>query len=133
MCVCACACTHTKSLQLCLTVCDPMDYSPSGFSVHGILYARILEWMPCPPPGDLPDSGITPTSLISPVLAGGFFTTSTTWEAPVIPFQLTNYSCFISFGQEPSTAFKAKGITKPLSESLIPGTHSCSKYCTSHM
>ena len=34
----------------------------------------------CPPPGDLLDSGIKPTSLMSPALAGGFFTTSTTWE-----------------------------------------------------
>ena len=37
----------------------------------------------CPPPGDLPNPGIEPTSLISPALAGGFFTTSATWEAPV--------------------------------------------------
>ena len=34
-----------KSLQSCLTVCDPMDCSPPGFSVHGILQARILEWV----------------------------------------------------------------------------------------
>ena len=34
-----------------------------------------------PPPGDLTDPGIKPTSLMSPALAGGFFTTSTTWEA----------------------------------------------------
>ena len=34
--------------QLCLTVCDPMDYSPPGFSVHGILQARILEWVAIP-------------------------------------------------------------------------------------
>ena len=33
------------------------------------------------PPGDLPDPGIEPVSFISPALAGGFFTTSTTWEA----------------------------------------------------
>ena len=37
--------------------------------------------MPCPPPGDLFDPGIKPSSFISPTLAGGFFTTSTTWEA----------------------------------------------------
>ena len=34
----------TKSLQSCLTLCDPMDCSPPGSSVHGILQARILEW-----------------------------------------------------------------------------------------
>ena len=38
------------------------------------------EW-PCPPPGDLPNLGIKPWSLTSPELAGGFFTTNTTWEA----------------------------------------------------
>ena len=37
--------------------------------------------LPCPPPGDLPDSGIQPTSLMSPALAGRLFTTSSTWEA----------------------------------------------------
>ena len=36
----------------------------------------------CPPPEDLPNPGIEPTSLTSPASTGGFFTTSTTWEAP---------------------------------------------------
>ena len=34
-----------KSLVSCLTLCDPLDYSLPGFSVHGILQARILEWV----------------------------------------------------------------------------------------
>ena len=61
-----------------------MAGSPPGSSVHGILQARILEWVAMedpPPPGDLPDPGIKPTSFTSPALAGGFFTTSTTYEA----------------------------------------------------
>jgi len=37
-----------KSLQSCPTLCDPMDYSPPGPSVHGILQARILEWVAMP-------------------------------------------------------------------------------------
>ena len=37
--------------------------------------------LPCPPPGDLPDSGIEPVSLMSPALAGRFLTTSAAWEA----------------------------------------------------
>ena len=37
-----------KSLQLCPTVCDPMDYSLSGSSVHGFLQAEILEWVAMP-------------------------------------------------------------------------------------
>ena len=38
-------CLCAKSLHLCLTLCDPMDCSPPGSSVHGILQARILEWI----------------------------------------------------------------------------------------
>ena len=37
-------CMHAKSLQLCPTLCDPMDCSLPGSSVHGILQARMLEW-----------------------------------------------------------------------------------------
>ena len=38
-------CMHAKLLQSCLTLCDPVDHSLPGFSVHGILQARILEWV----------------------------------------------------------------------------------------
>ena len=46
-------------------------------------FSRHVYWsgLPCPPPGDLPDSGIEPGSLMSPTFAGGFFTTSATCEA----------------------------------------------------
>ena len=64
-----------------LTLCDPMDYGPSGSPVHGILQRRILEWLLFPSLGDLHDPGIEPTSLTSLALAGVFFTTSTTCEA----------------------------------------------------
>ena len=66
-----------QSLQSCPTLCHPMDCSPPGSSVHGILQARILEQVAFPPPGDLPDPGIKPMSLVSPALAGGFFTIET--------------------------------------------------------
>ena len=48
--------------------------------------SRQEDWsgVPCPPPGDLPDPGIEPISHMSPALAGGFFTTSATWEAPLM-------------------------------------------------
>ena len=39
--------------------------------------------LPFPTPGDFPDPGIKPTSLASPAMAGGFFTTCTTWEAHI--------------------------------------------------
>ena len=39
---------YSKLLQLCVTLGDPMDCSPPGSSVHGILQARILEWVLMP-------------------------------------------------------------------------------------
>ena len=39
------AAAAAKSLQSCLTLCNPMDCSLPGFSVHGILQARTLEWI----------------------------------------------------------------------------------------
>ena len=41
-------CMHAKALQLCSTLCNPMDDSPPGSSVHRILLARILEWVAIP-------------------------------------------------------------------------------------
>ena len=57
-----------------------MDCSPPDSSAHGILQARIVEWVARLPPGDLPDPGIKPASFMSPVLAHGFVTTNATWE-----------------------------------------------------
>ena len=54
--------------QRSLTLCDPTDCSLPGSSVHGILSARILGWVPFSPPGDLPDPGIEPVSSASPAL-----------------------------------------------------------------
>ena len=61
----------------CVRFCDPMDYSLPGPSVHGILQARILEWVAMSSSRDLPDLDGT-SSLTSPALAGRFFTTSAT-------------------------------------------------------
>ena len=73
------------SCKSCLTLCDPVDYSPPVSSVHGVRQARILEWFPCLPPGDPPDPGIELASFKSPALAGRFFTTSNTWKGPSDP------------------------------------------------
>ena len=51
-----------------------------GSSVHGIFQARILQYLPFPVPGDLPDPGIKPTSLGPPALTGIFFTTEKLME-----------------------------------------------------
>ena len=67
-----CACIVA---QLCPTLCNAMDCSLPGSSVHGIFQARRLDGLPFPSPGDLPDPGIEPTSPLSPVLGSKFFTT----------------------------------------------------------
>ena len=43
-----CACMRAQSVHSCLTLCDPMDCSPTGSPVHGIPQARILEWVATP-------------------------------------------------------------------------------------
>ena len=64
--------------QPCPTLFDPMDCSPPGSCVHRISQARILEQVAISFSRDFPNPGIEPASLVSPALAGGFFTTSAT-------------------------------------------------------
>ena len=45
--------------QSCPTLCDPMNCSPPGSPIHGIFQARVLEWVPFPSPGGLPNLGMT--------------------------------------------------------------------------
>ena len=49
---------HVSATQSCPTLCEPMDCSPPGFSVHGILQAGILEWVAIPFSRNLPNPGI---------------------------------------------------------------------------
>jgi len=69
------ACVHAKSLQSCPTLFDPVDYSHQAPLSMG--FSRQEYWcgLPYPPPGNLTNSGIKLASLMSPALAGGFFTT----------------------------------------------------------
>ena len=53
---------HVRS-QSCLTLCDPVDHSPAGSSVHGTLQARTLERVAISSSRDLPDPGLEPASL----------------------------------------------------------------------
>ena len=70
--MCACIYVRAKSLQLCLTLCDPVDCSTAGSSDHGILQASIVEWgaMPFSRGSSQPRDRRTCISRI----AGGFFT-----------------------------------------------------------
>ena len=74
-------CVHAQLFQLCPTLCDPMDCSPPGSSLHSISQARILEWLLFPSPGDLLNPGMEPTS---PALEGKFFTTTELLGKPKI-------------------------------------------------
>ena len=70
---------NVKVAQLCLTFCNPMDCSPPDSSVHGILRARILEWVAIPfSRGSSQPRDQTQVSH----MAGGFFTSRATREAP---------------------------------------------------
>ena len=90
-------CLRARSFQSCLTLCNPVDYSPLGSSLHGILQARLLEWVAMPSSRDLPNPGIEPTSLTSPALAGGLFTTYATWEALPDTLLFTKPQAFFRF------------------------------------
>ena len=59
---------HAKSLLPRPILCDLMNCSPPGSSIHGILQARILEWIARPPLGDLCDPGIELVSSVATAL-----------------------------------------------------------------
>ena len=69
----ACVLSHFSRVRLCVT---PWTLLSMGFSKQ-----EYWNGLLCPPPGDLPDSGIESTSLMSPVLVGRFFSTEPTREA----------------------------------------------------
>ena len=74
-----CACSVTQS---CPVLCEPMDCSPPGSSgPWGFSRQEYWGEFLCLPPRDLPDPGMEPKSLMFPASAGGFFISSTTWEA----------------------------------------------------
>ena len=81
---------------------DPMDYSLPGSSVYGILHARILKWVAMPYAsrsswqGIKPVSLMSPVSLTSPALAGGFFTISSTWEVCILVHLCLNMETSLS-------------------------------------
>jgi len=80
---------YAKSLQSCPTLCNPVNCSPPGSSVHGIFQPRMLEWVAMPfSTGSSQPRDRTQVSM-SVALASRFFTTSATRETPYIK-QITN-------------------------------------------
>ena len=70
--------SHFSHVRLFATLWNVTCQAPLSMGFSRQEYWRGL---PCPPPGDLPDTGIKPVSFMSPTLAGRFFTTSPTWKA----------------------------------------------------
>ena len=68
-------------VKSCSTLCNPMAVAHQAPLSMGFSRQEYWSGLPCPLAGDLPDTGVEPTSLTSPALAGGFFTTSDTWQA----------------------------------------------------
>ena len=90
---------RAKLLQLCQTLCNPMDCSPSRLLCPwGFSKQEYWSGLSYPPLGDLPDLGIEPVSLTPPALAGRFFTTSATgealnpWTTMEAPCQLSDFN-----------------------------------------
>ena len=79
------ACRRGKLRQSCPTLCDPWTVARQAPPSMGFFRQEYWSGLPCPPPGDLPDPGIEPTSLMSPTSADGFFTSSAIWD--------TRYQC----------------------------------------
>ena len=73
---------HVLSRFSCVRLCATL-WTVAHQPPLSIVFSRPEYWsgLPWPPPGDLPDPRIKSVSLMSPALAGGFLTTSTTWEA----------------------------------------------------
>ena len=69
-------------LQSCLSLCNLWAVARQVPLSMGLSRQEYWNGLPCPPPGDLPDPGIKPMSLVSLALAGRLFITSATWEAP---------------------------------------------------
>ena len=97
-------CVHAQSLQPCLTLLAVAHQAPLSMGFSGQEY---WSGLPCPPPGDLPNPRIKPTSLMSSALASGFFTTSAIWEAPIISYQSLKNHWKIAFSLFSSLYFSS--------------------------
>ena len=84
----ACGLSRFSHVQLCVTLRTVAHQAPLSV---GFSRQEHYSGLPCPPPGDHLDPGIEPASLMSPPLAGGFFTTTTTWETPLHVHTLLNF------------------------------------------
>ena len=113
-------CVHAQSLQSYPTLCNPIDRSLSGSSVHGILQASILEWV-FPSPRDLLDLGI---KLRSPALQAD--------SLPSEPLRKPwlEYSCFITLFLKVFWCIFAKTVVHPRLQSTCHSEYLLAKVST---
>ena len=113
---------------MCVFVCVCVSHSVMSYSsqltvAHQALlfmgFFRQEYWsgLPCPSPGDFPNPGSEPTSLMSHVLAGGFFTTSATWEARQGRTQSHSKWCFAPSQQTRVRVWMKQGKTNMILDS----------------
>ena len=86
---------RAKSLQSCLTYVTLWTVARQAPLSVGFSRQEYWRGLPCPPPGDLPDPGIKPASLMFPALLGGFFTTSVTWEVQDLLYSYINQNSVV--------------------------------------
>ena len=103
--VCACMLSSFNHVELFVTPWTVACQTPLS---RGFFRQEYWRGLLCPPPGKLPDPGIEPRSLMSPVLSGGFFTASTSWESPY----LVDFCSFLMEGHVPLSAFSDCSVLK---------------------
>ena len=113
MSLCCAVLGHFSCFQLFATLWTVARQAPLSM---GFCRQKYWSGLPCPPPGDLPEPGIEPESLVSPALAGGFFTTSATWEAQVYSRCYANVShptCYLKFPSQGLQALQSQACKRP--------------------
>ena len=128
-----CMLSHFSHVWLFATLWTTAVQAPLsvGFSRQEY-WSRLL----CPPPGDLPNPGTEPESPASPALAGGFFTTSATWEASfyIDYVKLYSYALQRSCLKPGAPPYKIDDYRKSQHNSFIYlSLHSYLQKCTLHM
>ena len=117
---------HFSCVHLFVTLWAVIHQAPLSMK-----FSRQEYWggSPCPPPGDLPNPRIKPSSLTSPALAGGVFTTSTTWEAlsgvsSVVQLCPTLCDPWTATCQPSLSITNSRSLLKLISiESVMPSNH----------
>ena len=118
-----CMLSHFSHVLLFVTLWTVAHQAPLSM---GSSRQEYWSGLPCPPPGDIPNLGIEPMSLMSPALAGRFFTTSATWEAqnrrvPYSPSQRNSNLVWVFPEADPRQESEGKKYTREMKENIGRG------------